>query len=314
MKLSIILPLFDLRNAFETQLTSLLNQSLERTRYEIVVVIPEQDKYSFPGKEPYKSLLSRCDQIIFVDADPEAPESEILFYSAGCEKAIGDLLFFVEGHTAILPDACSSICDHFDTKPQCLAAWGFRLNHNSETLGKLIGMHNIRHENVAKQNGWFTFGANSIIRTSEFRELGGFEAKYGRFNESIMFERLRKRGTNVDRLDYPVSIHYNDMSVAHLMQLAEAMGRWRTSYFLLNTEMDATDNCFATHRMARLVGGRGSARLWLPVFSALSFALLQMAKVIFSINRRLAYRVFVSGLGFCDLSGYTHVRLHGLKN
>ena len=176
------------------------------------------------------------------------------------------------------------------------------------------GYHNICHENVAKTHGWFTFGANSIIRKSEFRERGGFEPTYGRFNESIMFERLRKRGTDVDKLDYPVSIHYNDMSVAHLMRLTAAMERWRSSYYLLNTEDDATDNCFATHRMARLVGGSGSARLWLPVFSAVGFSLLHMAKVIFNVNRRLAYRVFVSGLGFCDLSGYTQVRLHGLKN
>jgi glycosyltransferase involved in cell wall biosynthesis len=47
MRLSIILPLHDLRNALERPLASLLNQRLDRNKYEIVVAIPEQDKQLF---------------------------------------------------------------------------------------------------------------------------------------------------------------------------------------------------------------------------------------------------------------------------
>lgn len=314
MKLSIILPLYDLRNAFERPLASLLNQRLERTHYEVVIVIPERDKHSLLGREPFKSLLSRCDQVIFVDADPEAPDSEIVFYSEGCDKATGDLLFFIEGHTVILPGACSAIYDHFSANPRCLAAWGRRLNHNVKTLGKLIGMHNSHHENAAKGQGWFTLGANSIIRKSVFSELGGFEPIYGRFNEAILFEKLTKRGTSVEQLDVPLSVHYNDMSVAHLMQLTVAMGRWRASYLLKNGDRSATDQRFANHGLAWMVRGRGAARVCRPVFTAMGVALLQIAKLLYDVNDRLAYRMFVSALGFCDLSGYTQVRLRGGKD
>lgn len=312
MRLSIILPLHDLRNALERPLASLLNQRLDRNKYEIVVAIPEQDKQLFLEREPYKSLLSRCDHIIFVEADPEAPESEILLYAAGCEKATGDLLFFIEGHTTILPGACLAIYEHFHANPQCLAAWGRRTNFNRETLGKLIGMHNSQHEEMAKGQGWFTLGANSVIRTSVFRELGGFEPAYGRFNESIIFERLTKRGMSVERLDFPVSVHYNDMNLAHLMQLSVAMGRWRSRYFLPNGDEDETDRNFAAHTFATLVRGDLSARACLPVFAAMAYTLLQMARAIYDVNARFAYRVFISGLGFCDLTGYTQVRVRGL--
>jgi hypothetical protein len=311
MKLSIILPLYDLRNAFERPLASLLNQRLERNHYEVVIVIPERDKHSLLGREPFKSLLSRCDQVIFVDADPEAPDSEIVFYSEGCEKATGDLLFFIEGHTVILPGACSAIYDHFSANPRCLAAWGRRLNHNVKTLGKLIGMHNSHHENAAKGQGWFTLGANSVIRKSVFSELGGFEPIYGRFNEAILFEKLTKRGTSVEQLDVPLSVHYNDMSVAHLMQLTVAMGRWRASYLLEDGDGRAADQRFATHGLAWMVRGRGAARVCRPVFTAMGVALLQIAKLLYDVNNRLAYRMFVSALGFCDLSGYAQVRSRG---
>ena len=223
MKLSIILPLCDLRDAFERPLASLLNQRLERARYEVVVVIPERDKHVLLGREPFTSLLSRCDQVIFVDADPDAPDSEIVFYSEGSEKATGDLLFFVEGHTVILPGACSAIYDHFSANPRCLAAWGRRLNHNVQSIGKLVGMHNTHHENAAKGQGWFTLGANSVIRKSVLSELGGFEPVYGRFNETILFEKLMKRGTVVEPIDAALSLHYNDMSVAHLRSF---LWRW----------------------------------------------------------------------------------------
>jgi hypothetical protein len=314
MKLSIILPLCDLRDAFERPLASLLNQRLERTRYEIVIVIPERDKHSLLGREQFKSLLSQCDQVIFVDADPDAPDSEIVFYSEGCEKATGDLLFFVEGHTVILPGACSAIYDHFSANPRCVAAWGRRLNHNIQTLGKLVGMHNSHHENAAKGQGWFTLGANSVIRKSVLSELGGFEPIYGRFNETILFEKLTKRGTGVEQIDTALALHYNDMSVAHLMELSEAMGRWRASYIQDNDDRKAGDQRFANHGLAWMVRGRGAARVCLPVFRTMSAALLQTAKLLYDVNDRLAYRMFVSGLGFCELSGYTHVRLRGGKD
>ena len=83
IKLSIILPLFDLRDAHEKPLASVINQTLERTKYEIVVVIPEHNKDFFLGHEPYRSLLVQCDKTVFVDVDSGIVENEILFYSAG---------------------------------------------------------------------------------------------------------------------------------------------------------------------------------------------------------------------------------------
>ena len=309
MKLSIILPLFDLRDAVEKPLASLLNQRLERARYEVVIVIPDREKHSLLSREPFKSLLSRCDQVISVDADPDAPDSEIVFYSEGSEKATGELLFFVEGHTIILPGACSAIYDHFSAHPGCNAAWGRRVNHNVETLGKLIGMHNSHHENAAKEQGWFTLGANSVIRKSVLRELGGFDPIYGRFNETILFDKLTKRGTSVEPLDVPLSVHYNDMSVAHLTELSAAMGRWKASHLLKNSGQNAADEPLANHGMAWMVRGRRTARVCRPVFTAMGAGLLQIAKLLYGVNDHLAYRTFVSGLGFCELSGYTQVRL-----
>jgi hypothetical protein len=52
----------------------------------------------------------------------------------------------------------------------------------------------------------------------------------------------------------------------------------------------------------------------LPVFTAAGVALLQIATLLYDVNDRLAYRLFVSALGFCDLSGYTQVRLRGGKD
>ena len=118
----------------------------------------------------------------------------------------------------------------------------------------------------------------------------------------------------MERLDVPISLHYNDMSVAHLMQLTVAMGRWRSRYRLLNGDRGATDQRLASHTLAWLVRGRGPARVCLPAFTAVGFTLLQMAKVLYGVSHRLAYRLFVSALGFCDLAGHTQVRLRGLES
>ena len=121
MLISIIIPVFDRRSTEWKTLESALAQSLERTQYEIVTVVGVT-----PHKDPhFLRLLQCCDTVVPIDADSDNAASEIHFYIAGQRAAKGDVLFFVEGHTELLPDCCANIAAYFRRAPRfgrCLGA------------------------------------------------------------------------------------------------------------------------------------------------------------------------------------------------
>ncbi len=305
MKLSVILPLIDMRDALHLPLTSLLKQSFDRDRYEIVAVVPQSSRAAFYDDAQYADALKQCDQTIFVDLDPDVAENEICFYSEGCSKATGDLLYFVEGHTEILPDACRILYDHFSSNPECQAAWALRINHNDNPIGKLIGIHNDYHEGLAKKTGWFTLGGNSVIRKTLFEELDGFDPAFGRYNESVFFDKLAERNINVDLIESEVCIHYNDMTVSHLVELARAMGKSKCTYFASRIRDGADIRELVRHKIYLLMNNKAAATCSYPLCRALGSVLLHLARISYRIHIRTAYTLYVLGLGFSDLTGYT---------
>src|SRR5262249_27910095 len=145
--------------------------TVDRAHYEIVTVVggtPAQDARLL-------QLLPRCDTVVTIDADSASAASEIHFYIAGQRAAKGDLLFFVEGHTELLPDCCANIAAYFRAHPDSAVAWAPRVNRNRTRLGAIIGQINLRAESVAQRRGWFSLGANCVITKSLFVQLGGFD-------------------------------------------------------------------------------------------------------------------------------------------
>src|SRR5215471_12844660 len=109
MLISIIIPVFDRRSSEWKALESALAQTLPRTQYEIIAVVGASHE-----KDPHLlNLLPRCDTVAAIDVDAGSAASEIHFYIAGERSAKGDVLFFVEGHTELLPDCCANIEAYF---------------------------------------------------------------------------------------------------------------------------------------------------------------------------------------------------------
>ncbi|HKP65966.1 MAG TPA: hypothetical protein VJX31_05030, partial [Casimicrobiaceae bacterium] len=90
---SIIVPLFDCRDAGTRALQSALDQTFPRERYEVIAVA-EAASRDWPN-----ALLAQCDHVVTVDANFGAVETEILLFDAGAKRARGDSLYFIEGHT-----------------------------------------------------------------------------------------------------------------------------------------------------------------------------------------------------------------------
>lgn len=308
MKISIILPLFDRRNAGWRALESALHQQCPRELYEVVAVTgrgPEPDA----GDPTVATLLARCDVLVRADVDLGDVANEIHLYQAGYERSTGDVLFFIEGHTVLDERCCANIAAHFDRHPATALAWAPRLNHGESRLGKLISMHNLHHERRAAANGVFTLGAGSVITRRLFEALGGFDLRYLRFSETALYHRALDSGVAIDRIAAPLATHYNDMSVALWRQLAIGAGVAKFRYYsaLLAGGGDARPR--VRHRVYLLANRTSRARFFYPVFRLSGSLSLALATRSLRFSSALAYRLYVLALGFTDLSGFCRARI-----
>ena len=311
MKISLILPLFDRRTAGWSPLETALAQTLPRDQYEIVVVTgnaiggeAEVDAYA-------DTLLRRCDVVVRIAADPSLAKNEIPFLMAGYARSTGDLLFFMEGHTELDAACCATIAAHFRDNPQSRIAWAPRIHRHASRLGLLIGMHSKVHEKRAWKLGGFWLGANSVITRKYFEHLGRLDACYMRFGERVLAERVQRENVPIAKLALPLSVHHDDMPLSQLIGVAAAAGEAKYRYYHAPASGAAP---IRVRHPIYLAANRAALALALyPLTWVLREGLLRSAIALVGTARNTAYRLYVLGFGFADLSGYCRARIRALR-
>ena len=294
---SVIVPLYDCRDAGTEALRAALAQTLPRHRFEVIAVVDARTRNSRSDV-----LLAQCDRVVASDADFGAVESEIALFEAGRRAASGEWLFFTEGHTVLEPAALSAIAHHLEREPGCAIVCGRRRNRGRTRLGLLVGGNNDAHEARAQRHGDFTLGANSPIRREAFVALGGLEPRFARFGETVLYERALARGLRIDAIDAVLCTHHNDLGLSWLLRLLVATGRAKARHY-------ADIGSGGTHPRVRHPVYRwlrapavGLLALW-PLRLA-GFALILAAMALarrFPAAAQALYRV---GVGCTDVSGY----------
>ena len=297
------MPLFDRRNAGSQSLASALAQCYPRDEYEVVAVTTREPAHA--RDVGVGALLARCDSVVSTEFDPAVTANEVELYLAGLRRCTGELLFFCEGHTVLHDHCCALITQYFARHPGCEIAWAPRLNHAESALGRLVAMHNDRHQRRAAAAGVFSLGANSVIRRSTFDALGGLDARYLRFSETALFHRALRSGAIVGHIEAPLATHFNDMTESLWCQLAQDTGAGRYAYYddlFAQGEPDGGRIRHPVYVYARRVP---IAALIAPPLRASGAILLRAAVHTVRIAPRLAYRFYVLALACTDLAGYT---------
>ncbi len=309
LKISLILPLFDRRNAGWNALESALRQSVARDRYEIIAVMGRPSGEEPASDAPADALLAACDAVVHIDADPCDPAQEIPFLLAGYERATGDALFFMEGHTVLADDCCAMIAAYFRECPQSQVAWAPRVHRSETPLGMLIGMHSKRHEQLARTRGGFWLGANSVITRELFERMGRLDTGYMRFCERVFQERLVRENVAIGRLPLPLATHYDDMPLSQLIGVAAAAGEAKFRYYNLPPACTGGSPVKVRHGIYLYANHDARALILYPLASVLGALLLRSAIVMCRFSRSWAYRLYVPGFGFADLAGFCKARL-----
>ncbi|HSC98569.1 MAG TPA: glycosyltransferase, partial [Casimicrobiaceae bacterium] len=230
-RFSIVVPLYDCRDAGLGTLESSLAQRYPRDRFEVIAVIDA-------ASPPIADALHDCDHTVAVEADFDGVECEMGLFDAGVRKARGDYLYFIEGHTVLERDALGALDAHLSRHPDSAIVCGRRRNHARTALGRLVGSNNDAHEGRARRRGDFTLGANCVIRRSVFDRLGGLDPRFTRFSETVLYDRARNAGERIDVVDAILCTHHNDTGFRWLIRLLIATGRAKARYYG-SAELDA---------------------------------------------------------------------------
>jgi hypothetical protein len=307
LKISLILPLFDRRNAGWKPLESAVSQTIERSQYEVIAVVGRTFTDDLANDAHARELVQGCDAVVHVDADPNRLDQEIPFLLAGYERSVGDVLLFLEGHTELAKYGCAMIAAYFRDNPRSRIAWAPRVHRSKSALGLLIGMHSKRHERRARERGGFWLGGNSVITRELFEQMGRLEAGYMRFGERVFFDRIVREGIAIGRLAMPLSTHYDDMPVSKLIGVAAAAGEARFKYYNFPGPVEVR------HRIYLQANHDASALVLFPLAWGLRAVFLRAAIGLCRLNRTWAYRFYVLGFGFADLSGFCKARLRAAR-
>jgi glycosyltransferase involved in cell wall biosynthesis len=305
--ISIILPVFDRRNAGWRSLQSALSQDFPRERYEVIVIVG-RDGASFDADPVASGLLAACDRVARTDLDTADVANEAALYAAGVEQARGEWIFFMEGHTALEPGCCRTIDAYARAHPGTAMAWAPRINRDSTPIGRLVTLHNLRHERRAAAAGTFSLGANSIIRRDVLARLGGFDPRYQRFAETAILRRARAGGVAIGRIDTPLAAHFNDMDIAHWQALVTQMGEAKRAYYDALRERGDDLREHVRHPAYLVAAPPWAARLLRPLFRLAGAAMLRLALASRALNERLGSALYVPAVGFTDLAGYCRER------
>ena len=313
LKISLILPLYDRRNAGWNPLESALDQSLNRGQYEVIAVVGRKFDDEVASDAHARALLQGCDAVVHVEADPNRLDQEIPFLLAGYERSTGDVLLFMEGHTVLDKTVCARIAAYFRDNPQSQLAWGPRIHRSESSLGLLIGMHSKRHERRAWKGGGFWLGGNSVIKREIFEHLGTLEADFMRFGERVLFERIVRENIAIGRLEMPLATHYDDMPLSQLIGVAAAAGEAKFKYYNFPISGAGAGPVQVRHRIYLFANHDASALILFPLFCVLRTLFLRAAIGLCRFSRTWAYRLYVLGFGFADLSGFCKARIRAAR-
>lgn len=222
---SIVVPLYDCRDAGMRAVDSALEQDFPRDRYEVIAIADARTAASIDARR------AGCVRIIAIDADFAAVDSEMTLFEAGARAASGDYLYFIEGHTVLENGALRVLAAYLRQHRNCAIVCGRRANHARTRLGVLVGGNNDVHEARAFARGNFTLGGNCVIRRDVLTQLGGFDARFARFGETVLYERACDAGVAIGVVDAVLCTHHNDMGVRWLVQLLLSTGRAKARYY-----------------------------------------------------------------------------------
>lgn len=216
---SIVIPAYNARGTIDTCLTALLNQTIARDRYEVIVVDDGSTDDTAQRVESYGVRLLRQ-----ANAGPAAARNN------GARQAQGDLLLFTDSDCEPLPDWLEQMTTPF-ADPAVKAAKGSYLTKQRSLTARFAQLEFEERydmlDRVASIDMIDTYSA--CFRTQVFRDLGGFDPSFPMANneDTELSYRLAETGARMLFLRKAIVYHQHPASLRKYCRVKYWRGFWR---------------------------------------------------------------------------------------
>lgn len=299
MKISIILPLFDRRGTGWRTLEAALTQEIDRALYEVIVVLGGPSEDEARNDPVARTLLARCDAIVSYGEDLDGVENRSLFYIAGAQKATGDVLFLLEGHSVPRPSATARIHAQFTAHPETKIVLARRVEHSATLVARLCYQNSHRDQSIAVSRT--PFGGEHAMRRETFDTLCAHAGQFGIFTEIAIGIALQQQ-FSTHRLDAPLCDHFLDWDTARFSKhlLLVGKGHFEHAQTPLVRSMGVTG---FKAGVSALVGRTAYARVLLPVTRLLGSTFLRLGLAAAGVSKSLGAWLFLTGSRLTILAG-----------
>lgn len=144
MKLSFIIPIFNLEGYIEDCIHSLLNQNIPHSEYEIICV---NDGSTDSTLEILQKLASSFSNIVIINQENQGVS---VARNIGMACAKGKYIWFVDGDDLIISNCLEQLISFMDEKSLSLIRLGMKLVNEQYELTKTDDLNNINYNLVSK--------------------------------------------------------------------------------------------------------------------------------------------------------------------
>ena len=219
-KISVIIPCYNASGYLSECLKALKRQSVDRDRYEIIVVDDGSSDDTFQVAEPV------CDKCIrTVNRGPAAARN------TGVNKSSGALILFTDADCIPQPDWIEKMIAPFDD-PDIVGVKGAYRTQQTRLVARFVqAEYEVKYARMAKQpfiDFIDTYSAG--FRRTVFQELGGFDERYpGASVEDQEFSfRVAEAGHKMVFVPDAIVTHRHAETLGHYFRKKMNIGYWKT--------------------------------------------------------------------------------------
>jgi hypothetical protein len=242
--ISVIVPLVAVRGSLAACLESWTRrQSLDRRRYEVIVVSPGVDA---DVEKVARASLASCDRIIV-----EPSHDPYVLYDAGIGAARGGIVLITEAHVAGAGDVLAGLVELFAAGDCAAACCRSVSSANGGYLADIEGALFAEEEETWRAEGhWRRVHERGFaIRRDVYRAAGGFPLQYGGFAGRAFSALLHESGADLRYARHLEIVHHNatDLREVERATRSFAIGQLR---YLHGEDADRTDRYFGDSAVA----------------------------------------------------------------
>lgn len=302
-EISVIVPTYNRANQLGACLDCLLNQSLDKNKYEIIIVNDGSNDATLKVIEAYQN--NNPGIFIYVEQPNRGAAAA---RNRGAKIAKGDILYFLDDDCLVRNNVLSNIINEFKTFGEKVCMGGFNVGGKQNIIGHTVNLLCCSQSKNYKYryNVEYLSSSSLCVKRSSFLEEGGFDENIGMGEDTEWSYRMRLEGYKILKTPKIIACHQHSRNTLRKMMMQTFEWGSKTDYEILIKYKSLLEKDTSMEFRSKFIFRVGKTLLSLPpttsfLLLCLMFLPLTFVYTVFSCARVIRFKkeiIFLSPLVF----------------